>query len=86
MTVDQQLIEMRHLLRKHTLKSKTHGAAMTVRCMECGKNGASVPADIKHLQACRYGTLLSALGETVKWEQAMNVRTVSAAPLEECDT
>jgi hypothetical protein len=84
MKLDQQLIEARHLLRKHVVLSTQHGAAITYRCMECGRNGAGTSAEVMHLEGCRYAALMSGFGEQVLYVREGNV--VIPPPGEVCDT
>ena len=64
MTVEKQMIEVRHLMRKHILLATNHGAAVTFRCMECGRNGSDRPDGIFHEEGCRLAALLLSFGDT----------------------
>lgn len=63
---ERQLLEARHLIRKHVIKSRHHGKAVLYKCRECGANGADTVDGIVHSPECRVALLLNALGDHLK--------------------
>lgn len=69
--MEKRMVEAVHLLRKHVIKSRKAGLAVTYQCKECGKNGADTVAEILHLKDCRLASLLALVGVEVKVEAPM---------------
>lgn len=81
MTKESKLvIEAVHMMRKHVIKPRHHGKAVTYKCLECGMNGADTVDDIAHEASCRYAAMVQSVGGSVRFKS----KAVQAPDLDAC--